>query len=516
MKINKYFLCGLAFAGAGLLASCSDELETQPTNSVSGAQVFENAEHAEAAINGAYRFLYTAGWSSGWGTQNCGQTAIQLFADLMAEDHLMNEQGQGWFYEDYRLNVHGDYAGKAGRSYSVWNFYYTIISNLNYILANDGKLEGDPDLVNSLMGQAYAFRAFCYFYLIQLYQQTYVGHENAPGVPLYTEPTVAGTEGKPRGTVQEVYDQINADLTEAVNRLKGLKQSHISHIDYYVAKGFQARVFLVQHKYKEAAEAAEEALAKPGLSLVKIDALGGNNSVKTADVMWGLEISKDQTSGYAGFFSHMDADAKGMYGSKARQCISSGLYNLLSNTDERKMKWFRGKLDKDEQGNSKVSYCQLKFKMADYTTWTGDYLLMRAEEMVLIKAEAECHLKKFDLARNTIKQLGMLRDANYEAILSQRESSETYNSNTNASVRTLMEEILLQRRVELWGEAGRIFDLQRLALGYDRKYVGSNHSEIVQTKNTGVASPLFIFPLPQSEIDGNEHISSSDNNPIVR
>lgn len=56
MKINKYFLCGLAFAGAGLLASCSDELETQPTNSVSGTQVFENAEHAEAAINGAYRF----------------------------------------------------------------------------------------------------------------------------------------------------------------------------------------------------------------------------------------------------------------------------------------------------------------------------------------------------------------------------------------------------------------------------------------------------------------------------
>lgn len=272
----------------------------------------------------------------------------------------------------------------------------------------------------------------------------------------------------------------------------------------------------MQHKYKEAAEAAKEALTKPGLSLVKVDALGGNNSVKVDDVMWGLEISKDQTSGYAGFFSHMDADAKGMYGSKARQCISSGLYNLLSDTDERKMKWFRGKLEKEEKGNSKVSYCQLKFKMADYTIWTGDYLLMRAEEMVLIQAEAECHLKEFDLARATIKRLGMLRDAKYEEILSKRTNSEAYNSNTNAPVTTLMEEILLQRRVELWGEAGRIFDLQRLALGYNRKYEGSNHSETVQTKNTGVASPLFIFPLPQSEIDGNEHISSSDNNPIVR
>lgn len=61
-----------------------------------------------------------------------------------------------------------------------------------------------------------------------------------------------------------------------------------------------------------------------------------------------------------------------------------------------------GKTGKEEKGNSKVSYCQLKFKMADYTIWTGDYLLMRAEEMVLIQAEAECHLKEFDLARATI------------------------------------------------------------------------------------------------------------------
>ena len=368
MKLKKYLLYSLMFVGTGFFASCSDELETQPTDKVSGSQIFGSAENAESAINGTYRLLYTAGWSSSWSSENCGQTAIQLLADLMAEDHLMHEQGQGWFYEDYRLNVHGDYSNKAGRSYSIWNFYYTVISNLNYIIAEDGKLTGDSDLAKSIVGQAYALRAYCYFYLIQLYQQTYIGHENAPGVPLYTEPTVAGTEGKTRGTVQDVYDKINSDLTEAVGRLQGLPQSHISHIDYYVAKGIQARVCLVQHNYKEAAKAAEDALTKPGLSLVTVKALGGNNSVKVSDVMWGLEISTDQTSGYAGFFSHMDADAAGMYGSKARQCISSGLYNLLSNTDERKTKWFRGALEKDEAGNSKVSYCQLKFKMADYTT----------------------------------------------------------------------------------------------------------------------------------------------------
>lgn len=515
MKINKY-LFGIMLAGTSILFSCSDELEIQPTDSVSGDQIFSSAENAESAINGVYRLLYISGWSENWGSENCGQTGIQLLADLMAEDHLMHEQGQGWFYEDYRLNVHGDYSNKSGRSYSIWNYYYTVISNLNYIIAEDGKLSGDSDLAQNIIGQAYALRAYCYFYLIQLYQQTYVGHESAPGVPIYTEPTIAGTEGKPRGTVQDVYDQINSDLEEAVNRLKGGTQTHISHIDYYVAKGFQARAFLVQHKYKEAADAAKEALNKPGLSLVSVDELGGNNNVNVADVMWGMEISTDQTAGFAGFFSHMDADAPGMYGSKARQCISTGLYNLLSDTDERKIKWFRGEVVNEETGNSKVSYCQLKFKMADYTTWIGDYLLMRAEEMVLIKAEAECHLKDYSTARTTIKELGKLRDENYETILARRSDSDTYNSNTNAPISTLMEEILLQRRIELWGEAGRIFDLQRLGLGYNRKYDGSNHTETVQTKNTGVASPLFILPLPQSEIDGNENINADDNNPIVQ
>ncbi|MFR5759938.1 MAG: RagB/SusD family nutrient uptake outer membrane protein [Bacteroides cellulosilyticus] len=101
----------------------------------------------------------------------------------------------------------------------------------------------------------------------------------------------------------------------------------------------------------------------------------------------------------------MDADAPGMYASKARQCISTGLYKLISGTDERKTAWFRGAIPSDEEktASSYTSYCQIKFKMADYTTRTGDYLLMRAEEMILIKAEAECHQKEYDAARTTIK-----------------------------------------------------------------------------------------------------------------
>ena len=517
MKKKLLYILALV-GGLSLNTSCSDQLDTEPTDKVSGSVIFENADNAMSAINGVYRMMYVAGWSANWGSENCGQTAIQLLADLMAEDHLMYSQGQGWFYEDYRLNVHGDFNGKSGRSYAIWNFYYTMISNLNYIIAAEADMDGDPAAIKSVVGQAYAMRAYCYFYLIQLYQQTYKGNEDAPGVPLYTEPTKAGTAGKGRGTVQDVYTQINEDLEEATALLKGLQQNDLSHIDYYVAKGIQARAFLVQHMYKEAAAAATEALGKKGLNLATVEALGGNNSVKVSDVMWGSTIIADQSSGFAGFFSHMDSDAPGMYASKAPQCISSGLYKMIPETDAR-LAWFHAPQSADADENwsgSNLSYCQLKFKMADYSTRTGDYIYMRAEEMVLIKAEAECHQKLFTDARATIGMLGAVRDTDFETRLAGRTDAETYNEDTNAPLVTLMDEILFQRRVELWGEAGRIFDLQRLGLGYNRTYEGSNHTQTVATKNTKAGSPLFILPLPQSEIDGNENISDADQNEIVQ
>lgn len=504
--------------GLGVFSSCNDDfLDTNPTDRVSGPVIFENAEAAEAAINGVYRMLYTAGWSESWDTENMGITAITLFSNLMGEDHLMLEQGSGWFYFDYGYNVRGDYIHKSGRSYAVWNFFYTIISNVNYIIANEDLIEGDPALVNSIVGQAYAIRAYAYFNLIQVFQQTYKGNEDAPGVPLYTEPTTSDSEGKPRGTVQEVYSQINLDAEEAIDLLdeSGLEQKHPSHIDYYVANGFKARYDLVQERFEEAAGAASEALKKPGLERVlEVNQLGEFNDASLSNVLWGVEVIADQTSGWASFFSHMDADA-GMYGSSARQCVSSWLYNQIPETDNR-LQWFRGEIpeDEEEEGSSFVSYCQLKFAFADVTTRTGDYILMRAEEMLLIEAEALARLDRYGEAREVLLELGSKRDSNYGERLEDFTDSKEYNTNTVGTLSTLMDEILFQRRVELWGEGGRLWDIQRLNLGFTRDFAGSNHTSMLTAKDTGPGSKEFILPLPQSEFDGNPNISSEDQNPL--
>ena len=100
-------------------------------------------------------------------------------------------------------------------------------------------------------GGAYAIRAYSYFMLAQ----------SLPGpikdmrvnlVALYVEPTVAGTEGKPRSTVQETYAQIMNDINKAVERLNGTTRKHISHIDYATALGLQARIALVMEDWATA------------------------------------------------------------------------------------------------------------------------------------------------------------------------------------------------------------------------------------------------------------------------
>ena len=311
--------------------------------------------------------------------------------------------------------------------------------------------------------------------------------------------------------------------TSCIQRRVNLPQFRIQSISrdqflnsIFIISIFNIRVCLVQQNYEGALAAAKEALKKPGLQAVlPVSSLTGFNSVKNADVLWGVEVIADQSQHFASLFSHMDADAEGMYASGAEKCVSSWLYNNMPETDERKS-WWRGDLSEDEivSGTSMLPYCQVKFKFANVTSRTGDYIYMRGEEMVLIAAEAECHLGHYAEARKLISQLGSVRDSNYAVRLAKFSDSNSYNQNTVAPLQTLMDEILFQRRVELWGEVGRIFDLQRLKLGFDRDYSGSNHTELVKNVDTNAGSNAFIMTLPQSEIDGNANISASDQNPF--
>ncbi len=509
------------FSLVGLLSlnACSHELDTDPTNQVSGTAIFSDAQNSLSAINGIYRLMYSGGWGTAWNDENGGLPAYILTFDIMAEDHVMDNEGSGWFWYDYGFDIWGDYAGRAGHQYQSWNFFYTLIKNANYIIAQEGQIPGDESLAKYVVGQAYAVRSFSYMWLVQCFQQN---DPSKPGVPIYTEPTVAGSVGNPRGTVQQVYDQANSDIDKAIELLEasGRSQMHKSHIDKYVAYAIKARHALVQKNYQTAFDFAVKAL-ESNVSVASFSDVRHVNDNSKNNVLWGLGIQADQSLGNWDIYAHMDPDSKTTY-SKARHLISSWLYDQIPDTDSRKA-WWTAPLPASQWGEagtengSRRSWCQTKLVYIDPTSQTGDHILIRAEEMILVAAEAACHLDRYSQARLYISMLGSRRDSGYSARLANFQDSKSYNSNTKGHLTTLMDEILFQRRVELWSEVPRLHDLQRLGLGFNRNFEGTNHTRLLSNVNTAPASPAFIFWIPQAEFDGNENMdSATDQNPPQR
>ena len=508
--------------------SCKDELNTNPTDSTSGDVLFSDVNKANVALNGIYRAMYTATpWSENWYDEEFALSAFTLTYNLMGEDMVQNEGGSGWFWYDYIYNVKSDYTHKDGRPYSVWYFYYTVISNVNSIIAARDGMTGAPSEISSLMGQAYALRAYSYFSLIRFYQQTYKGNENAPGIPVYTEPTTNTSEGKPRGTVADVYTQIDADIEEALTLLNpevAAPRTHPSHIDYYVANGFKANIALEKNEWGTAESAADIAMSGGTSMLTSDDVEGGFafNDANAKTVLWGVRIIEDQSTSFSSFFAHMDAGAVGFYAETSRKCISSWLYNQMSDNDVRKNTWWLDSLDVNESIGTELSYNQFKFQFSDPTTSLGDYIFMRHEEMMLVKAEAMCMQQNYAGARAVLQELMDERDPIYD--ISSLINTNTLTTNdpngpttpAGGSV-TLLDEIILQRRIELWGEVGRIMDIKRLKTGFTRSFEGSNHSVQLLTRNTlDPEYADFVMSIPQSEFDGNNNMDeTADQNPFA-
>lgn len=504
--IFKYTFLGL-LAGSMLTTSCSeDQIETVPTQSMSGQGLLANANAALVTLNGIYREMYTAGWSTSGNTHQCfGITAYTLCADVMGEDHVMGAQGSGWFWFDALYNVKSRFASSSWRSYDLWYAYYNWIANANYIIAAEETMSGTPSEVGYAIGQAYAIRAYSYFMLSQYFARTLVGHENEPCVPLYVEPTSPETKGQPRSTNAEVYAQIDKDIDKAIELLNGTtrKENEKSHIDYSVAQALKARICMVENKWADAKTAAHAAIDASGCTVLPVSSFAGMNNVLVSNVMWGAGIIADQVGMYASFFAHMDYEGGKSYAQTAPKRINKELYAKMNATDTRTAWW-----------DPSMSYQQEKFHFSDASTWLGDYVFMRVEEMYLTAAEAECRLGDEAAAKTDLMAVMSKRDAAYNT-----NKTGTALGKTSApadETGSLLEEILIQRRIELWGESGRMYDLKRLKQGFRRTTSqGWPEAALLAARPTDDPEAYMnVLTIPQAEFDGNENMTiDNDQNP---
>lgn len=525
-KILKYTLLGLLTLG--FTASCSDDqLETSPTDAVSGSAMEGSADNAMIALNGIYRSMYSAGWSTGGNTHQCfGISAYDLMADVMGDDMIMDDMGSGWFWFDAIYNVKSRYTSTAWRSYDLWNANYTWIQNANYIIKNDSTMNQNDANMKYVMGQAYAIRAYGYFMLAQQFARTYKGHESEPCVPIYTQPTDNKTDGKGRSTVQEVYNQITSDINKAVNYLedsdsKTTLSKDKSYLGLYAALGIKARVALTMEDWTTAAQAAEEVINSGAYQIQDISANDFKESTSNFcndhsknNVIWAATIITDQAGQYASFFSHMD-DVQA-YGQSAHKQITKSLYNSMDENDTRRCWWdpTSSSNTTDDNGNVTSGYQQEKFKYSNQTSWLGDYIWMRVEEMYLTAAEAECMLGNDAKAQQLLNTFMQHRVPGYNCT----KTGTAIGKLTSDETGSLREEIIKQRRIELWGEYGRIYDIRRLRQGFTRSTEDgwpSNPNILLTGRNANdPESYMWVLTIPQAEFDGNVNMNAAtDQNP---
>lgn len=472
MKI-KYLALLLLCVGALSIQGCSDTyLDTQPTDKVSSEDVYTSTEGGISVLNGIYRFMYaynTYGRSSGR-HDDFGQPSIDIAMDVMSDDMPMTI---AYFYSsdyNYLYAERDDYS----RTHMIWNFYYDIINNANGILDNQEAFQGEPEEVNYVVGQAYALRAYAYYYLVNLYQHTYKGNENAPAVPLYT---TQSTEGDKKATVSEVYALITSDLDKAVNMLAdAAPQKHDSHITVYTARAIYARVALNMENWTLAEEMAREA-KKGGVLMSKSAYKAGFNSTSNSEWLWGFKVNVDDNPIYPSFYSHMDPN-QGGYGGRLGNYkqINQKLYDAIPATDVRK------EVFKVEDGIYK------QYKFISTGTFLGDLVMQRVAECYLIEAEAIARQGRDAAAAQVLFDLVSKRDDSY--VLSTKTGQD------------LIDEITLQSRMELWGEGRRWLNIKRLKIDLDRNCANLN-APLARFVTLPAGDNRFIFPIPQLEKDVN-------------
>ncbi|MHA7128084.1 RagB/SusD family nutrient uptake outer membrane protein [Algoriphagus namhaensis] len=468
-----------------------DYLDTVPTDAVSESLVFTTTQNAMSALNGIHRSLYIR-----WDSQGQpGEGGVMIMREVLGEDVVMTGLANNWFVSTTRWLTHRN--ENAGDVRFVWRYYYRVIGNANLLIANIDNAEGPQAEKDEIKGQALAYRAWAHFNLVQLFAERYQagGGNSQLGVPIVLEPI---TEGGARNTVEEVYAQVNADIDAAIALLEKSRNAK-SHLNIDVAKGIKARIALTQGNWNVAASFAKQ--AREDYSLMdEVQMYEGFNNVDNPEWIWGSRQIDDQQTFFASFFAYMSLNFSSTNIRGNPKAINKLLYDKITETDIRKNLWDPNAskpalrdpfIDQLTLSNfAKRDYMNRKFIAQGNASSVGDVPYMRASEMILIEAEALAR------AGNDAEAAAVLN-----AFASQRDPEYTATSNTGAA---LIEEIMTQRRIELWGEGFRFYDLKRLDLPLDR--TGSNHvDQVVSGKFTEPAGTLnWQWQIPIDELNAND------------
>src|SRR4030095_16370016 len=279
---NKSKLAGLIVLATTVVAlsSCKKSfLDLKPYTSVSSDVAITNEQDMQAALNGAYGNM---------NSPNLYGRSTPLFGDLVSDNVYISAINSNRYLDFFQIN----YTVTDANGQAIWGSAYSTISRANNVI--NSSLQGNEN-IDQLRGEALAIRALMYFELVKFFAKPYTVDQNALGVPLVLtyDPTL-----KPqRSTVQEVYAQIEKDITDAGNLMTQDKSS--GFFTKWAAKALLARMYQFKGDWDKAETTAEDLINNSGYSLLELgDVLtfGKNNKNRNDKLEVFFEFVFDPTN----------------------------------------------------------------------------------------------------------------------------------------------------------------------------------------------------------------------------
>jgi len=479
--MKKYIVLSLATLSMFISTGCMDDYLNEPSPSDQGTlspeATYSNKENATAVIAGLLR-QQRRQWSEFARTDAGGLYAILFARSVKGSDIQISSS---WYNSDYQNN---NREPTYIRSQFTWRFPYMMIGRTNLFVEGVEKSTGIGNSDKSeLLAQAKALRGFYYFQLALEFNHAYKYNPQAAAPPVYTS---VDLEGKPMGTLEELYNQIISDLNYAVENAPTTRIDN-SWINKQVAAGMLANVYLAMENWSGAEEMAKIAYGDDvsgSLNTINSYQPSGFDDASDKEWLWSMTQRSDQSNYYyAAPHAFMDIGPGYNNG-----FINTTFASLFKDNDRRKEALTLTNATSIKETD--VRYMKTTKFVFEFTSAMPIY---RTPEFILVAAEALARQGKNSEAQEILNNFKTTRykDFVYE----------------NLSGNDLIDEILLERRKELYGENGvQWFDAKRLQQGIKR--TGNHLIKIDLEPN----DKRFLMKIPQIEIDNNPNIDATVNN----
>ena len=447
-----------------VLPACKKFIEVPlPGTEVFPEDVYDSDITASGAVTGIYGYMIN---SNDWAS---GNTQSVTFLCALSADELENYSSEPVPREFYENAIK---TNNTAIENAFWDPAYRYIYAANAVLEG---LDRSPGVTaatkKQLQGEVLFIRAFCHFYLVNLFG----------AVPYLDSTAYEDNIVRSRMSVQTVYERIIKDLQAAQAKLS-VEYARVERVrpNKWAATALLARAYLYAGKWKEA-EAQATAIIEQSAAY-QLDSLNGVFLKNSKETIWQL-MPNNSEAGNTWEGSNFILNAVPSTGESNAAILSQQLLKAFENGDQRRRAWVDSIASAD---SSRLYYFPYKYKIQNSTDLQEYSMVLRLAEQYLIRAEARAQQGKIDGART---DLDMIR---------QRAGLPATTANSRS---VLLNAIAHERQVELFTEWGhRWFDLKR---------TGTADAILGTVKAPGWQTTDALYPIPQNECAQNPELTQN-------